>query len=87
MSSILAVVEVRLRILANTLRRRTTGWEKVAGLLTLVLGGLFAGGVALGIAVLTQRSGSGDDPTQVRYGLLACFWLCRPAPAGSTRPT
>ncbi len=75
MDQILAVVEVRLRILANTLRRRTTGWEKLAGFLTLGIGGLFAGGVAFGVAAMTWYFGSSDDPSQVRFGLLACFWV------------
>jgi len=75
MDQILAVVEVRLRILANTLRRRTSGWEKLAGILTLLIGGLFAGGVAFGVAALTWYFGSSDDPSQVRFGLLACFWV------------
>lgn len=76
MDQLFAVVEVRLRILANTLRRRTTGWEKIAGILTLVIGGLFAGSVAFGVAALTLHFGSSDDPTQVRVGLLTCFWVC-----------
>lgn len=77
MDQVLAVIWVRARLLVNTLRLKSSGWEILAAVLTLV-GSLT---LSLGIAALLglgtwHGSEEGEDPEGLFYGIMACFWTC-----------
>lgn len=77
MDQVFAVIWVRSRLLINTLRLKTSGWERLAAALTLLGGLLLSGLVAVAIGgILWSTSERGDSLEDMRFGLMACFWTC-----------
>ncbi|MFT7485812.1 MAG: ABC-2 type transport system permease protein [Candidatus Paceibacteria bacterium] len=74
MSQILAIATVRARLLINTLRMRSSAWEKVAATLTVIASALLSLGLAILVVSMTIRFASEDVPGEQSKGLLICFW-------------
>lgn len=76
MDQVLAIVQLRLRLLVNTLRHKASGWETAAGLVTVVASSLLALGLAVGLGYLTASVIDPAEPGELAKGLYACFWAC-----------
>lgn len=75
MSQIYAIAWVRLRLLINSLRQHSGGWERVVGGLALLLGLMLSAGLALLFSALTHSLADVDEgPSSIHNALLMCFW-------------
>jgi len=77
MNAALAIVWVRGRLLINSLRRKSSGWELVATILS-TLGAIgLSLGIAFGVgAACWSAAEGGADLERLRFGHLVAFWGC-----------
>ena len=76
MDAVRAIVWVRTRLLLNSLRRKTSGWETAATVVTIGASVLLSLGVALGIGALTLAESQREGPERFGAPLYSCFWAC-----------
>lgn len=74
MDRVLAIIGLRLRLLARQMRGKGGTLNLLSAIVLLLVGVLFALGLAVGFGIMIHMLVKGSDPRTLRIGFLVCFY-------------
>ena len=74
MDRILAIIGLRAKLMARQMQGKGGTFNLIGAIALLIIGVLFALGLAVGLGIMAYVVGQGGDPRKIRIGFLVAFY-------------